>query len=630
MRYPPTRFQHVYLTGTGSFLPGEAVNNEQMDDYIAPINAQSLKIKRRILDDNGIKTRYYAIDVEGNPRYSAAQMGVEAVRQGLGHAGSTVGDVTLLAVATSGGDVLMPGFGNMLQGELQAPPMEVRNHHGICAAGIAALKDAAQTLEIGAHRHAVVATVEYPSRLFKRSRFEPAGYQIDFNAHFLRWMLSDGAGAAVLARHPDTEQAFALKLDWIHTKSFSGDFPVCMQLGMADNHDAMSFMDYASFSEAEANGALALRQDIRLLPQLFEVGIHEYADLVRHGWLKPDNVDHFLCHYSSEKLGRVCEGLMDRAGLSIPREKWFSNLSTCGNTGSASIYIMLAEFFRNKALKAGERIFCFVPESGRFTVSYMMLTVVEARTPLVESDDSEAHRSDVPPPHEPGQKQDDATLRSLLQQLATVWHDYRSRAWRTPLVKSIQAGTFTTAGYLRWMESWIPQVREGSLWMRKAIGNVSARHAGLGAIIEQHAGEEQDDFLILFADYQAAGGTAPSIEAMRRNPGGEALNSYMHRLAEQQDPLGLLGAIYIIEGTGRRIIPALLPRLRQQLSLRDDCFRFLRYHGENDISHLDRWLSAVELVLHSDPQATERVEMAIVKTARHVAELYLMQWEEAV
>jgi 3-oxoacyl-[acyl-carrier-protein] synthase-3 len=67
---------------------------------------------------------------------------------------------------------------------------------------------------------------------------------------------------------------------------------------------------------------------------------------------------------------------MGEIGFSIPLERWFSNLATKGNTGSASIYIMLEELFHSGRLKRGDTILCMIPESGRFSVAYMHLTVV--------------------------------------------------------------------------------------------------------------------------------------------------------------------------------------------------------------------------------------------------------------
>jgi 3-oxoacyl-[acyl-carrier-protein] synthase-3 len=67
---------------------------------------------------------------------------------------------------------------------------------------------------------------------------------------------------------------------------------------------------------------------------------------------------------------------LENIGFLIPYEKWFTNLTTKGNTGSASIYIMLEELFNGGTLKIGEKILCFIPESGRFSSAFMLLEVV--------------------------------------------------------------------------------------------------------------------------------------------------------------------------------------------------------------------------------------------------------------
>jgi 3-oxoacyl-[acyl-carrier-protein] synthase-3 len=67
---------------------------------------------------------------------------------------------------------------------------------------------------------------------------------------------------------------------------------------------------------------------------------------------------------------------MKEIDFEIPYEKWFTNLTTKGNTGSASIYIIMEELFHSGKLKKGQKLLCFIPESGRFSHCYMMLTVV--------------------------------------------------------------------------------------------------------------------------------------------------------------------------------------------------------------------------------------------------------------
>src|SRR5690606_19023191 len=229
----------------------------------------------------------------------------------------------------------------------------------------------------------------------------------------------------------------------------------------------------------------------------------------------------------------VVDDLMQKAGLAIPRERWYNNLAWRGNTGAASILIMLSEFLQTRELAAGEQIFCYVPESGRFTAAYLLFEVEDVNADETAS----AHRvaapvsraadlDEIAPPHDPAKAPEG--LGPLLAELAAIWHDYRSRVWRTPLVRSVRERTIDTQGYVNWMANWIPQVREGSLWMREAAASLSDTSAPLAALIELHAGDEQDDFNVLFNDYRKAGGQAERIEQLRRNPGGEALNAYLH------------------------------------------------------------------------------------------------------
>lgn len=637
-------FDRVFITATGAYYPGPAVDNETIDRYIEPLNAQSPRIKRRILGENGIRTRHYAIDEHGRSTHTCAQLAANAVRACVGDDG--LAGIDLLAAATSSGDLILPGFANQLQAELRAPAMTVASHHGVCASGMTALQHAALALQQGTHTSAIVATAEFPSRLFKRSRFAPAGYNADFDAHFLRWMLSDGAGAWRLSNVPVNGtapgQGVSLQLKQLHVKSFSGELPLCMQAGRAPNGTLWG--DHDDFTAADAAGAMLLRQDIRLLPQLFDIATHEYVKLAQSGAIDPASVDYFLCHYSSQRFAPVVRDCLRLAQLEIPEERWYSNLAVRGNLGSASIFTMLDDFMREKAPKPGERILLFVPESGRFTVAFALLEVIgaEPRPPLhvvtpahagaqpdiranVRVNPETATTNALPePPHTANDATQLPEVARLLRELALVWHDYRSRVWRTALVRKILDGSIAKADYVQWMEQWVPQVRQGSLWMRKAADHLTPKYAVLHGTVHHHADDEQYDYNVLFEDYRNAGGGVASLDELQRNPGGEALNAYLHARAAQPDALGLLGAMYIIEGTGQRIVPALLPLLRQRLGWLGRSFNFLAYHGENDVAHLERWLRALDVALEigGRPVAEE-----ILEDARHVAVLYARQME---
>ena len=61
--------------------------------------------------------------------------------------------------------------------------------------------------------------------------------------------------------------------------------------------------------------------------------------------------------------------------IEIPKERWFTNLSTKGNVGAGSIYLMLDELFTSGRLKEGDKILLAVPESSRFSYVFCLLTV---------------------------------------------------------------------------------------------------------------------------------------------------------------------------------------------------------------------------------------------------------------
>jgi 3-oxoacyl-[acyl-carrier-protein] synthase-3 len=65
---------------------------------------------------------------------------------------------------------------------------------------------------------------------------------------------------------------------------------------------------------------------------------------------------------------------MEKIGLALSYDRWFTNLADKGNTGSASIYIILEELFHSGRIQKGQKLLCFIPESGRFSMCYMLLT----------------------------------------------------------------------------------------------------------------------------------------------------------------------------------------------------------------------------------------------------------------
>jgi DNA-binding NarL/FixJ family response regulator len=145
----------AYITGTGTFLPGDPVDNEQLSARFAADTPRAVKLLSRTLAANGIKTRHYAVDDSGMTLMLNEELAAEAARRALADRGLGPHQVGMLATGTTQGDLLVPGFASMVHGRLGGGPMEVLSASGVCASGMAALKAAVSAVRFGEHQVAV-------------------------------------------------------------------------------------------------------------------------------------------------------------------------------------------------------------------------------------------------------------------------------------------------------------------------------------------------------------------------------------------------------------------------------------------------------------------------------------------
>lgn len=147
---------NVFINNIGKFLPGEPIANDRMEDYLGKVNGRASKVKNRILKSNGIQHRYYALNEQHQPTYLNSQMAALAVRNTLAGIDLEPSAIDLLAAGTTWADLLVPGFANMVHGELpEFPPLETLTSMGVCCAGISSLKYAASQVRLGEKRNAI-------------------------------------------------------------------------------------------------------------------------------------------------------------------------------------------------------------------------------------------------------------------------------------------------------------------------------------------------------------------------------------------------------------------------------------------------------------------------------------------
>lgn len=373
----------VFLTRTASFLPLEPVGNDEMETVLGMVGGKPSKARRIVLRNNGIQHRHYALDrVTGAPVMTNAEMAAEAVRA-LGD----VGKVDSLAAATSRPDQLMPGHGVMVHGELGWPRLEVVSLSGICVAGAAAFKHAWLAVRAGDAQRAVAVASELASVGLHARNFDAEAEhkvkeleerpEIAFEKDFLRWMLSDGAGAVLLENKPSGP--LSLRVEWVELSSAAHELPACMYSGAEKNlDDTLTGWQQYSPQDWATRSVFTVKQDVKLLNEhvIRATLIDPLRELVKKHDLAAQKIDWFLPHYSSKYFAELVAAGVAEAGLNIPRENWFTNLIEKGNTGSASPYIMLDELFHSGRIQKGQKLLMYIPESGRFSSGFIFMEAV--------------------------------------------------------------------------------------------------------------------------------------------------------------------------------------------------------------------------------------------------------------
>lgn len=356
-----------YITSTGSYLPGDPIDNEHISQYLGRVLGES-RVRRKILKANGIRTRHYALDDKQKATHSAYELAAAAVKNCLSHSRETQ-HIDYLSAGSTHVPLLAPGLASLLHDQLSRQgvvdhALEINSNAGICSSGAQAIVNATRAVKAGEAQAALCVGVEQASVALKSKAFRPT-YDLPaifrdvkrskwFMAVFLRFMLSDGAGAFLIQCQPDVERP-SLRVNWTYSRSFASEAPLCMHL---------------------RSDPLVLSQDITILAKyMAPLSRKALTGALHHHGESLDSYTMVLPHMSSFYFEPTVEQIMAELSPNKAVPYW-TNLATAGNTGAASIFIMLDEFMKTHPVTAGDRLLLFVPESGQFNYVLVSLTVV--------------------------------------------------------------------------------------------------------------------------------------------------------------------------------------------------------------------------------------------------------------
>lgn len=299
------------IAGTGSFLPGDPIDNASL---IADRGIDSSDAW--IVERTGIKARHFAPEGVGS-----SDLALEASRRALDAAGRVAGDVDLIIVATSTPDFVFPSTAALLQAKLGitngAAAFDLQ---AVCSGFAYALSVADKFIRSGSHRCALVVGAEVFSRI------------LDWNDRGTCVLFGDGAGAVVLeaAEEPGILSA-ALHADGRHAGILSVPGQLC---GGKPIGDPFLRMD----------GQAVFKFAVRVLAEVAEeVLVAAGLDAGRVDWLIPHQANVRILTATARKLG-------------IAQEKVIVTVARHGNTSAASIPLALDDGVRAGTIRRGQHL----------------------------------------------------------------------------------------------------------------------------------------------------------------------------------------------------------------------------------------------------------------------------------
>ncbi|MEA3464625.1 MAG: beta-ketoacyl-ACP synthase III [Thermodesulfobacteriota bacterium] len=313
------------IIGTGSYLPEKVLTNFDLEKMVDTTNEW-------ISTRTGIDERRIAAEDE-----DTSDLAVKAAQCAMEMAGVSADDIDLIVVATITGDFPWPATACLVQDKIGAVNAAAWDVSAACSGFVYALSSAAQYLQCGTAKRALVIGAEVFSRI------------LDWEDRNTCILFGDGAGAVVLEAQDGENGILSTHLhsngsywELLHQPGFGSHNPA----SISGIEERLPFLRMA--------GNEVFKTAVR---SMYEVAIEA---LETHQMTSEDVV--LLFPHQANR--RILDAVKKR--LKLRDDQMYINVDKCGNTSGASIPIALDEANRKGLLNEGD-VLVFDAFGGGFT-----------------------------------------------------------------------------------------------------------------------------------------------------------------------------------------------------------------------------------------------------------------------
>ena len=301
------------IIGTGSYLPNEAVSNDELATRLAKEGVETSD--EWIRSRTGIAQRHIA-----SPNQTSSDLAMFAAQSALEMAGVGALDIDLIIVATTSPDMTFPSTACILQSKIGADNAAAFDVQAVCSGFVYALTTADAMVRAGQAKKALVVGAEVFSRM------------LDWRDRGTCVLFGDGAGAVVLSAS-DEPGILASKIHANGRLNSILQVSSSIQNGQVVGNPYM-YMD----GQAVFKNAVTALGDVA-------VEVLEQANM------QAEQLDWLIPHQANI---RIIQATAKR--LNFPLDKVVVTVDQHGNTSAASVPLALDTAVRDGRIQKGHTV----------------------------------------------------------------------------------------------------------------------------------------------------------------------------------------------------------------------------------------------------------------------------------
>lgn len=357
----------IKVRSVASYLPGKALKIDEVDDVLgllpnAPVKLQKWLQRMKILMKELLEVKAYHFTIDPETREFTddnISMSVKAAKKALNKADMNAEDIDLIVYGSAHQDQ-MPTASVRIQEELGIESCGEMAVHANCTSAYKAMLAAYDMLRLGRYKKALVLSSNMSSSELRAEYYNQP--LVKKEELFLRYFLSDGAGAMILEAEDEGEDKAGYYLEHVYMESVGGKKPAAMR----NKRPAYWMNPREEFDKGYHHLAQLFNEQLREHfhdsdGSVFVKGLKRMIDCYQ---IAVEDIRFFQINFPSKHISELI--MEECKELGIDENALTTSMSSMGYVGPPMLFISLEELLDKHLLKNKQIILSFVTEVSKF------------------------------------------------------------------------------------------------------------------------------------------------------------------------------------------------------------------------------------------------------------------------